>query len=426
MSAVHTPNVLSLFLKEEREMARRRGQRTGYVYRRGNSWFGQFRIDTMDLDEKGRFERKTLTKFIAPAAGPGKIGKRRAQVLFYDEHLKELQKSGPMSSRTVAQFVSESFEPQVAFRCKSSGRSHYAGMLKNHVLPALGSLLMRDVRPEHVWRLIQGKLDWRGERDKRLSIQTVTHIRNTVTAVFHHAKRMRAYSGDLPTEGLKLPPLIHAERRALTWNQVQAIASVIGYPDPSVPLKKKAAPPDLENCAANNLQLGALVRILALTGLRIGEAMGLRWKHVDLDLGIIAVRESFVRGEYGTLKTQRSWRDVPLHSVALAELRNLRGPGPADPDAPVFAGRNSGKPLDQHNIAARYLRPAGKRAGCPWVGWHVLRHTAATLTHAVGLSIEQRQKVLGHAAQGMTVHYTHPELEAVRVGLEKIGRERVD
>lgn len=40
---------------------------------------------------------------------------------------------------------------------------------------------------------------------------------------------MQSYFGDLPTEGVRLPTLVHAERKALTWNQVQAIAAVIGF-----------------------------------------------------------------------------------------------------------------------------------------------------------------------------------------------------
>jgi integrase len=248
-------------------------------------------------------------------------------------------------------------------------------------------------------------------------------VRNTLSAIFRHAKRMQAYSGDIPTEGVRLPPLVHAEKRPLTWVQVQAVAAVIGYPDPAEERKKGSAPVDPVKCAADNLQLGALVRVLALTGLRIGEAMGLRWKHVDFEKGVVRVRENFTRGQYGTLKTARSRRDVPLHSLAIAELTKLQHSSICNLELPVFAGRTSGKPLDQHNIAARFLKPAGKRAGCPWVSWHVLRHTAATLAHGVGLSIEQRQKVLGHAGAEMTIRYTHPELEAVRKQLEQIGQE---
>jgi integrase len=374
-------------------------------------------VDTAELDTQGKFKRKTLTKFIAPAAGPGKVLKKRAQKLFYEEHLQDLHKTGPLSSRTVAEFVAEIFKPQVVLRCKPTGQAHYNGMLKNHVLPTLGEFMMRDVRPQHVYNLIKAKLDWRGEKGERLSVQTITHIRNCVSAVFRHAKRMQAYSGDLPTEGVRLPRLEHAEKLALSWNQVQAIAAVIGYPDPKQERKATRGPePDPKK---HNLQLGALVRVLALTGLRIGEAMGLRWKHVDLETGILLVRDNFVRGAYGTLKTAKSRRDIPLHSIAIAELRKL---GPSKPESPVFAGRESGKPLDQHNVASRFLKGAGKRAGVPWVSWHILRHTATTLADQVGLSVAERQRMLGHSAGSMTLHYTHADLDMVRERMEKIGK----
>jgi len=408
---------------QQSDFQRRRNQRTGYVYRRGDSWFGQFRVDTAELDENGRFKRKRLTKFIAPAAGPGKVGKKRAMALFYEAELQHLHKSGPLATRTVAEFVDEVFRPQVVLRCKPSGQAHYNGMLKNHVLPDLGRFMVRDIRPQHVYNLIRAKLDCRGAAGERLSVQTIVHIRNTVSAIFRHAKRMQAYSGDLPTEGVKLPPLVHVERRPLTWQQVQALASVIG------------------KSPADNVQLGALVIILAITGLRIGEAMGLRWKRVNLtDQPMIvdgellpaytlAVRENYVRGAYGTLKTRTSRRNIPLSTETWYQFSRLQQASAfVGPDDPVFAGRNSGKPLDQHNIAARFLRPAGKHAevGAPWVSWHCLRHSAATLADQAGLSVVERQRVLGHAAESMTLHYSHAEIDRVRAKMETIGKQTVN
>jgi integrase len=166
----------------------------------------------------------------------------------------------------------------------------------------------------------------------------------------------------------------------------------------------------------------------------------LRWKCVNLGADpilidgemlpgyTIAVRENFVRGNYGTLKTRTSRRNVPLNTDASREFAKIRAASKfTGPDQPVFAGQRAGQPLDQHNIASRFLRIAGKRkeVGCPWVSWHVLRHTAATLADQVGLSVSERQRVLGHAAGAMTLHYTHAELDRVREGMEKIGKGRV-
>jgi integrase len=314
---------------------------------------------------------------------------------------------------------------------KPSGKAHYAYMLKNHVLPALGEFLMRDVGPQHIYNLVRAKLD------SGLSVQTVTHIRNTLSAIFRHAKRMRAYGGDLPTDGVRLPALQAAEKRALTWPQVQAVAAAIGHIDPKPLANRGHRRWKPEHAEAWNRQLSALVLILAITGMRIGEAMGLRWKRVNLTgepviidgelvpAYTLAVRENYVRGVYGTLKSKMSRRNIPLTTEAWYQFSRLQAAATsAEPDAPVFVS-SVGTPLDQHNIAKRFLKPAAKRAGVPWASWHVLRHTAATLADQAGLSVSERQRTFGHASAEMQLHYTHAELERVRSGLELIGKETV-
>lgn len=89
-------------------------------------------------------------------------------------------------------------------------------------------------------------------------------------------------------------------------------------------------------------------------------------------------------------------------------------------DQPVFAG-NTGMPMDGHNVLVRSFRAAAKRIGAPWATWHTLRHTSATLADKCGLSVAEKQKLLGHRDAEMTTRYTHPEIERVREALEKIG-----
>jgi site-specific recombinase XerC len=90
--------------------------------------------------------------------------------------------------------------------------------------------------------------------------------------------------------------------------------------------------------------------------------------------------------------------------------------GAAD-DLPIFRA-STGAPLDAHNIARRYLKPAGTAIGAPWLHWHALRHSAASLAD---LRPEARQRFLGHASAASTARYTHPDLEETRTGLETIN-----
>ena len=68
----------------------------------------------------------------------------------------------------------------------------------------------------------------------------------------------------------------------------------------------------------------ALYLVAAMTGLRLGELLALRWRDVDWIAGVIRVRRNYVRGRYGTPKSRRSSRAVPMaderHSLVLSHF----------------------------------------------------------------------------------------------------------
>jgi integrase len=78
-----------------------------------------------------------------------------------------------------------------------------------------------------------------------------------------------------------------------------------------------------------------------------------------------------------------------------------------DDDALVFCARD-GRPLHDRNLSARMLKPAAEEAGAPWMGWHTLRHTCASLLFARGANAVQVQRWLGHHSPGFTLAtYVH-------------------
>ena len=90
-------------------------------------------------------------------------------------------------------------------------------------------------------------------------------------------------------------------------------------------------------------------------------------------------------------------------------------------DQPVFATRR-GTPLDAGNVNNRVLKPAARKIGMPWISWHHLRHTTATLADKAGLTIAEKRKVLGHRTADMSTHYTHPEIEREREALNQMTK----
>jgi len=165
-----------------------------------------------------------------------------------------------------------------------------------------------------------------------------------------------------------------------------------------------------------------LVVIAALTGLRIGELLALRWKHVDLIHDVIHVRETVYEGHFGSPKTKSSRRDVPMsqpvREAFLAQRSVLTG---ADAENLVFATRN-GTPLNPKNLLRRVLQPTCRKLGLPVVSWHGFRHTHATLLGEVGESLRTAQAILGHSDLKTTLNiYTHAIPESQKRAVAKVA-----
>jgi integrase len=129
-----------------------------------------------------------------------------------------------------------------------------------------------------------------------------------------------------------------------------------------------------------------LFELLAATGLRISEAVDLRWSDLVLDEPAphLQVRRAIVKGVTVAPKSRHGARLIPLTPELAATLRAHR-PRKALDDAFVFPGRDGGA-SDQGSLRRRVLVPAAERAGLTGVGFHTLRHTCASMLIESGLS----------------------------------------
>jgi integrase len=149
------------------------------------------------------------------------------------------------------------------------------------------------------------------------------------------------------------------------------------------------------------------VTFVAQTGLRIGEAIAVQWRDVDLDSGLLHIRRRYYRSAYAPPKTRYGRRVLPLTPAMAALLRSrwaLLEPGHTELVWPSRTGR----PLNPDTTRARVLKPAALRAAVPWASWHTLRHTCGTLLFREGWSIKAVQHYLGHHSAAFTLAvYVH-------------------
>jgi integrase len=152
----------------------------------------------------------------------------------------------------------------------------------------------------------------------------------------------------------------------------------------------------------------ALFDLVASTGLRISEAIALRWCDLDLDRDPprLRVHRAIVNGVVSAPKSRHGARTVPLADDLASRLRACRRSDSADDDL-VFPSL-SGCPLNPNNLRNRVLRPAAERAGLHGVGLHTLRHTCASLLIEKGASPIRLQRWMGHHSAAYTLEaYGH-------------------
>jgi len=153
-----------------------------------------------------------------------------------------------------------------------------------------------------------------------------------------------------------------------------------------------------------------MFRLLAATGLRISEAIALKWRHLELEGSSphVKVRRALVKGRMGPPKSRHGRRRVPLDHELVVVLRRHR----KDTDWPgaedlVFPAGN-GKPLSQPNLYRAALKSPREEANLAWVGFDTFRHTCASMLFAEGRNAVQVQRWLGHHSPAFTLAtYVH-------------------
>jgi integrase len=156
-------------------------------------------------------------------------------------------------------------------------------------------------------------------------------------------------------------------------------------------------------------ELGQLERALyltaAMTGLRRGELLALRWQDVDWGAGVVRVRRTFSRGQFGTPKSRRSSRAVPLAARVVTALQEHQRHSLFQEDVDlVFAHPQIGQVLDPSKVRKRF-QAAARRAGLRPVRFHDLRHTFGTRMAAAGAPLRAIQEWMGHSDQRTTLIY---------------------
>jgi integrase len=276
-------------------------------------------------------------------------------------------------------------------RLRPSSFRNWQYALDRIILGDFGHLKPTQLGPDRIARLIRD-LEERG-----LSRDTIVKYLQPLSAILVLAVRRGIIASD-PMDLLSSDERPHGgnTRKRFEWSP-ESISGLM------------AAADELGRRPKARFDYSPLIQVLALTGLRVSEALALKWADVDLLAGVLNVRHSLGReGSLGPPKTKAGARVVPLRPGLVDLLIRLKPLDASDADF-VFAGKR-GTPLGYWNVRNRGFQKAVEQAGLGGNGLtiHDLRHAAASLYISSGLSAVDVAAVLGHANASTTLRiYAH-------------------
>jgi integrase len=162
-----------------------------------------------------------------------------------------------------------------------------------------------------------------------------------------------------------------------------------------------------------------LYALLAGTGLRVGEALGLEAKHLSADCRTITVEQSCWHGSIQSPKTKSAYRQIDVSSDIANLLKQFIG----DLKSGLIFANGAGKPLSQTNVVRRSLHPILEELGVAKTGFHAMRRFRATWLRKQRTPEDLIRFWLGHAKSSMTDGYSKlsDDIEYRREVAEKIG-----
>jgi integrase len=366
-------------------VVQRRSIQHGHVYKTGKRgrqvWYGRYREPVF---EDGHWKRVLRNVRLGSVAD---LPTRWDAQMALAGILQGIGEGRPAEAFLPArEFIEREWLPRILPTFKSSTRSSYRANLRRYVFPWLGKTRLVDLRRGEIQQWLSG-LSQAG-----LARQTVKNIWSVLSSVLRTAVDW-GYLKENPAQGIRLPGRQPRARVFLpTPAQVAEIFSHLPEPAFTVGL------------------------LLIGTGLRVGEAMGLRWEDVDLERKTLTVRRDVWHGKIDSPKYAASERAVPLGSVLASHLEGKA----KGPEQWVFGG-GSGKPLDPHNLAQRQLYPVLDRLEMPRFSWHQLRKLHSTYLADLGVPPRVLQAQLGHADAALTLNvYAQVLPESQRHAVESL------
>jgi integrase len=353
----------------------------GHVRKRGGVW-----CFVIDLPRVGTGSRRQ--RWFS-----GFLTKKQAEAAL-STALSELGKGSYVepSGMTVSDFLCRWLEDYAQHNCAAKTGERYAEIVRNQVLPAIGHMKLRELKPAHIQELYShakraGRKDGKGG----LSGRTVHHVHRVLTNAFNAGVKWQLLANN-PVKAATPPRPETKEMVALSQQQSLLLLDVL-----------------------ENSPLRLPVFLALTTGMRRGELLGLKWSDIDWDRAIVTVRRSLKESRCGLElqrpKTARSARTIALPPIALEVLRSHKAVqaesrmrlGKTYHDQGFVLAEPDGALKRPDALSTNFAAFIRRHPEMPKVRFHDLRHTHASLLLQAGEHAKVVSERLGHSSVAFTL-----------------------
>ena len=362
-------------------------------------------------DSKGKQIRQHKTWQPAPGMTKKQIEKElQRQAVLFEEECDGLSLGGNIKFADFAeQWFTEYAEKRLKARTIQRNRQ-----LIDRACQAIGHIAVNKVTKRHIQKFINNlSEDGINQRTgKGLSPKTISNNLSAVSSIFEYAVRMDMIKAN-PCRGVILPQREHKEHDCYTLEEMQHFLDLLQ----NEPLKYQA-----------------FFVLAVYGGFRRGELVGLEWKDIDFETGVVNIRRtSLYTKEKGiftdTPKTKGSMRSVKMPPEVISILKRHR----SDQSKEIFKLGDQwhytdrlftawdGKPMNPNN-PYDWLELFCKRTGMRFLGIHRFRHFNASVLITSGIDARTVSASLGHSNTSTTLNiYAHTFAEAQAKASEAIS-----
>jgi integrase len=295
---------------------------------------------------------------------------------------------------TFAQYAAGHWQTYISQNLKPSTQASHRSNVKAHLLPMFGKRRLSEISPVHVMDLLKDKA-------AGLKPKSLLNLYVLLQKMLNLAVALELLNSN-PMQRVPKPKVERTEKPALSPAQVKTIADNMPQ------------------------SLRALIVLLYLTGLRIGEALALKWSDVDFDQSKLYVRRSVWRGKEQTPKSRKSIRAKHLLGGLKRVLQSHRELCISGQPEDYLFVNGAGRSYDPDDLRKRVLYPAMDKAGIERkvarsYGFHLFRHSAGSQMQEVTGDLKQTQSFLGHASIGITSDvYVHLQPDSEVESMKKL------